>query len=156
MRHTACVVIVLGSMCALGLSRVQNRPFSLSIGPREVTAVSGRDIMLDVVIINTAAHEISFEETNPDCDFTVEVRHANGALADLRLEKNQLSRDCMNTTRDILVRLKPLESFRDHIVITRMADIRRPDKYTVQVTRKIASLSSQVVKSNMITVTVTK
>lgn len=147
------VAVAIFIVATRGFSAVEP-PFALQIAPVQATAHMGEEIAVVVTMTNTSIREITFFENNPDCDFDVEVRHADGTPAVATEYKRNVVSRCA-TTKDKLVHLRPSESVKARIVITRLYDMTRPGRYRVQVSRRISAVSPVMVKSPMVVIAVT-
>jgi hypothetical protein len=130
--------------------------FSLTITAEQPETRIGSEARVNATLTNLSAHDVTLEFDTPLCNYGVEVRNSVGTLAaDTELKK---SSDCANhaTGRDVIVTLRPHGSQKDTIPVSALSDMAQPGKYSVQVTWQAPKeLGGIVVKSNLITVTVT-
>lgn len=131
---------------------------SLSISPTMQTVKTGSQVRVEAKLTNVANDPVSFSDTIPDCDLTVTITDAKGESPPETSYKRGLK--CggrLTASRNILVTLKPGESRKEEIVITRLYQLERPGSYFVQAQRQPPTdPSASYVKSNTVTVTVTE
>jgi hypothetical protein len=150
--------MIVPYLAATSFPQGANQSFSLSIAAQEETAKTGSEIKIKTTLTNVTKHDLTFFDTNRDCDYPVEVRNDNGNPAPETEYKQQLRcKEGPSDGRIIMVNLKPQEARHDEIVVTRLYDLTRPGKYFVQVLRKVPKeLGQGTVKSNILTITVTE
>jgi hypothetical protein len=142
--------------------------FSIAISAPDVIS-AGSEPKLSIVLKNTSDHEImlgrSVQPGHGELHHDVEVRDDKGDLAPEteyhRKIKGRLSATPgkapppPNVRSDIFIPMKPGETRNDDLTISKLYDLSKPGKYTIQVSR-FDEDTKGVVKSNTITVSVTK
>ena len=139
--------------------------FSITINTFQSNVKTGSEIRITILLKNVSDHEIEIPRTlgenRGDSFHTLEVRDNRGNVT----PKTQLRREIEEhgTANGQIVFqggsvftqvLKPTETIREGIVVTNIFDLTKPGKYTIQCQR-FDEESKTIVKSNMITVTVT-
>lgn len=158
MKVTAYLSCAVASALLAGTVQGRPEPFSLRITTPKQEIHSGSPIEVKLTVTNDSREEITLVDTNRSCDYKVDVRDAQDHLAPETEYKRELKCSFHVTFgRRMLRVLKPQKSFDDEIFVNELYDLRRPDKYTIQVSRTVPKeLGSGTVKSNTITVTVTE
>jgi hypothetical protein len=134
-------------------------PFSISIALLH-DQVRGGYVQLTSTITNTSSHEITLHERNRACDYSVDVRDEQGKSPPETPFKQNLQcsgEGFLLTGRNMIVVLKPQESYNDQISASELFSLTKPGEYTIQVSRKFLTTRNKKdggVKSNKITVTV--
>ncbi len=134
------------------------QPFSITISSTQGTVKAGEDVRVKITVTNTTDQPITLEETNHVCDYVVEVRDETGKVVPDTQFKRQ--HGCIThpsaSARNMLVPLQPGESYEVAICVSELSDMTQPGQYSVQIQRKDSGEPvSSVVKSNVITITVT-
>jgi len=134
-----------------------NQPLSLTLSAVEQTVRPGSEAKVQTTLTNVTSQVVTFFDTNPDCDYLIEVRDEKGNPAEQTTYRRQLScKNRLGDARNILVKLKPQESRKDEIVLTRLYELNRPGRYFVQAQRKLPKeLGGGTVQSNTLTINVT-
>jgi hypothetical protein len=159
------ITFLLGAVLlfsAAGLAQSE-APFAITISPSSdgISAGTGSvkigaEVRAIVTLTNLSDRDMTFQFTSPVCDYAVEVRDSAGELApDTELRR---AADCAKrvTGRNFSKLVKPNESAKDGIDVSRISDMSRPGEYSVQVMRKAPKEFGDVtVKSNTIKITVT-
>lgn len=139
--------------------------FSLTMAPPSAPLKSGAELRLLVTVTNTSDRTIGFIRSLgqiPDEWFRYKIRVHNEAgqsapvSAYVRELKNKQTLDFQSSYARWL---KPGESFVDNVEITKCYDLSLPGTYTISVAREFPpaqNLGTGYIKSNTITVTVTK
>lgn len=155
MRRSQVAGLLVSVFAATLLSANPKPPLSVVISPLSQTVKSGADVRLNVTLTNTSEHELNFSDRNPVCDYPIKIRDPGGSQPQETAAKQQ-SR-CDGTVqlilgRNILIILKPGESFSEEITVSFLYDLRRTGTYTVQVYRHLpAEISKQDIPSNSAT-----
>jgi hypothetical protein len=142
-------------LCAQMASAAQN-PFSISItGPSQVRV--GEAARIRVRITNITTNLITFSETAVVCDYKIEVRDQGGALVQDTPMKHQFS--CSGglviTARNMLVMLRPRESYEEAINLSEWNNMTAPGSYTVRVGHRRNDGNRDIfIESNKITIAV--
>ena len=138
-------------------SGYSNDPFTLAVaGP--ASARAGASVKVQVTVTNISQHEISLMESNPDCDYAVEVHDQSGRSVPDTNHKRQLTcSQPLHVSRRFLKTLATRRYPLDPIVVSGLSDMTRPGRYLIKVTRKIPDeLGTGTVESNVISIQVTK
>jgi hypothetical protein len=154
------VLLSLGFL-ALVVSRPMyaQQPFTLFIQPDRAAVRAGSDVRVQVTLKNVSGHEIAVLRSAPDYDYKVEVRDARGkSIAPTELaRKLNASGSVRVAPSNVLYPLAPGAILVDEIVVSKLFEMALPGRYAIQVTRQVPQdLGTGVVKSNSITVNVTK
>jgi hypothetical protein len=137
-----------------GTSQSAQAPFSLAITAPQATVKGGSEVKVKAILTNTSNRQITFADTSEICDYSVEVRKADGTPAPDTERKRHLDCGTISGNHEI-VTLKPDQSKQYEIAVSELSAMSEPGDYTVQVMRKAPKeLGGVVVKSNLITVTV--
>ena len=141
-----------------GSAKPPNDPFSVIIAAQWPRDKAVSDLSVNVTIANTSSKKITFIDTQPFCDYTVDVRDDAGDVPPTDKWRQKTNCDTVNISgRRIIRELKPNESFSDLLILKQWYEINHPGKYRVQIGRKIPDqLGKGWVKSNTITLTVTE
>lgn len=158
MRFSVAMLFVVSSLTLplRGQGQAAGGIFSLTISTIQDAIISGSDIKLMIKLTNDTNHEITLINMDQYCDYTVDVRDSNSQSAPETEKKRKLVCGDAVAGKVITVKLKPGEHHEDLIFVTDLFDMTHPDKYTVQVARKIPKeLGKGEVKSNIMNITVT-
>jgi len=140
-------------LCAahMALAGPASEPLSLTI-TTPGAAIQDSSINLHVTMTNRSAQPMTLYKSNPGCDFTAEVRDANGRVIPLTETGWELSQCKENSTlgRRIRVTLRPGESTEDTYPIDLYYKLARPGRYTVQLKREVPPQSKRLALSNEI------
>ena len=135
-------------------------PVSVQIAAQQDQLEVGDNIMLDVTITNTADRMITLELINDACDNVLDVRdESDTGVPDTPLMRQMgcSSTGYAITGRDMLIFLKPTESYKFEISVSQLKAISWPGKYTIQLSRALSQNDKEtIVKSNKITISVTQ
>lgn len=151
--------LAVASTCmALSLlsSRASERPFSIVITAAAPTVKAGGDVWIKVKMINTSTHKVdcSVAASNGiDLRYNFDVRDESGSPTPKKLSRHP-ELEGAGSLRTCT--LQPGQSTTaDDNLISRLFDISRPGRYTVQVSRAASDDPKDgVVKSNEITIAV--
>lgn len=160
MRCSQVAGLLVSFLAATLVSADPKPPLSVVTSPLSQTVKRGADVRLNVTLTNTSEHELSFSDRNPFCDYPIKIRDSGGSQAPETAAKQQSRCDGklqLILGRNILIILKPGESFSEEITVSFFYDLRRTGAYTVQVYRHLpAEISKQGIPSNSATVVVTE
>ena len=108
------------------------------------------NLALQVTITNRTAQPIAIIKTSPGCDFSADVRDADGQKVPLTSAGAELSKCAsrLATGRWIRVVLKPGESTDDTYPVDLYYGLSRPGVYRVQLSRDLPSQPGRVARSN--------
>jgi hypothetical protein len=160
MRPDARFVVLMILPCLFGTNLPQgaNQPLSLSITAQQQVVQIGSEVKIRTTLTNLTNHVITLHDRIRACDYPVQVRDESGKLAaetDYQRHLNCNAR--FAESRNILVALKPQESREDEIIINQLFQLNSPGNYSIQVSRRIPKeLGPEAIKSNTVTITVTK
>ena len=133
-------------------------PLSVVVSPSSQTVKSGAEVRLKVTLINTSSHQLSFFDRNPICDYPIKIQDSDGNQPPETAAKKQSHCEGafrLTAGRNILITLKPGESFGDKITVSFYYSLQRPGTYTVQVCRHLpGEISKEDICSNTTTFTV--
>jgi hypothetical protein len=141
--------------------------FSIAIKAAQETVKSGSEARVGITLTNISKRQISIFKVNGNgqaelAGFDVDVRNTDGNTPpETKYHKKiKTGEDAQGETSQVVVSggyisLNSGESVKDEIVVTRLFDLSSPGSYKVQV-EKMDEQSKVVVKSNVITVTVTQ
>lgn len=150
-------LLLFSSAAQLTAGRPAGEALVLTITAPDDMSVRESNLTLQVTMTNRTAQVMTVFKTNPGCDFTAEVKDANGHLVPLTAAGAELSR-CQRRLilgRRILVTLKPGESTEESYPIDLYYGLPRPGSYTVQLTREVPSQPKHVSRSNEIVLNLT-
>jgi hypothetical protein len=130
------------------------QPFSLSITPLQATVRSGSEVRVEITLRNVSDQQI--EVLKSEGDYSVAVRGRQGKMArDTQLGRRLKDPSTVRVSSSPLYPLKPQESLKDEISVSKLYEMSSPGKYTISVTRPIPEeLGGGIVKSNTTTITV--
>jgi len=136
--------------------QADNPPFKIAIAAESPPVVAGSDVWIKVSLTNTSDHDVNNEGAayilgNIDSSFQVEVRDNHGKLIPKRIYPHPELATSTVRFRSILRG----ETYTQNQLVSALYDMRKPGKYTVQVSRRISSNPKDDIKSNIVTVTVT-
>ena len=119
---------------------------------------SGHSVL--VTITNISPISITIIDTQPLCDYTVDVLDEAGDVPPMDKLRQQINCEAVDieiSGRRIIRELKPNKSYSDSLILRQSYEMTHPGKYRVQIGRKIpVQLGKGWVKSNMITLTLTE
>jgi hypothetical protein len=111
-----------------------------------------------VTLTNTSSHELTFFDRNPICDYPIKIQDSDGKQPPETTAKKQAHCEGefrLTAGRNILITLKPGDSFEDEITVSFYYRLQRPGTYTVQVCRHLpGEISKEDISSNTATFTV--
>jgi len=148
-----CLILVLSTILGGGSNLASTAPFSLSIASEPRSVKSGSPVHVKIKLTNISTSDIQFFVRNTECDYSVEVKDANGAEVPDTQHKRDVT--CDLSGGNALVQLKPRESREFGIDVSHLKEMVQPGKYSVKVMRKIPKLTSDTVESNTLEITVT-
>jgi hypothetical protein len=144
-------IFMLG-VTSLAYSQTTQQPFTISISADKQEVKSGGDVYLHVTMTNTSDHDIECTRnwSNAlDRNYRYDVIDEFGQHLPKILRSHH---DDFNISPCIV---KPGEtSLPSGGLISVLYDFSRPGKYTVQASRRFLDTSDELVKSNVVTVTV--
>ena len=159
MRHLAMIGSIFCVFAATFLCAEPGPPLFVAISPVFRTVKKGYGVRLNVTLTNISKRELTFFERNPICDYPMKVRDADGNLppeTSTIQESHCDDKLQLTQARNILVMLKPGESYATEMNVSFYYDLRRTGTYTVQVFRHLPSeIGKDDIPSNTATFVVT-
>jgi hypothetical protein len=134
-----------------------NPPFKIAITAESPTVVAESDVWIKVSLANNSNHDLDdsgsyLTEINLDPNFRFEVRDEHGKLIPKRTYPHPELRTGYPVNRSI----SPGQTFTQEQRVSALYDMRKPGKYTIQVSRRASENPKDgEIKSNLVTVTVT-
>jgi hypothetical protein len=167
---TRVVLTVVGwgfaaMICGAEVGATQ-QPFSLTISTPQSTVKAGTEVKVNITMMNITNHEIYYvapitgRETDLQSGFRTDVRDSQGKPAiettwGLKVHgTDPHRRPFSGSVVSWPISLKPGQVFEKELTISKEYNLNEPGKYTIQVDRSDTQ-SDVVIKSNVITVTVT-
>jgi len=168
------LLVMVGGVLVSGRIRAQDAnaaqqvppPFTLSIVPVAPTVKSGSDVFVDVTMENKSDHDlrVTIGDDKAGREYHIDVWDEQGAtppetkfsrMLHHRLTPEEEATGPQALTFTLLFdALAPGKSITNRVRVSKMYDLGKPGKYSVQVVR-FGEDSKTLVKSNKITVTVT-
>ncbi len=160
--------ILVAAVASLTAAEVASPEYSLTIGAGSGTFKRGTDVKIQIVLANLTDHQISIARLNdtngPEFEYVFDVRESDRRSVPLTRygrashgtpdagDVRQGCGDCSGFSEDVA----PHEKITDEISVTKIHDLSKPGKYTVQVSRFNDDGLKTLVKSNTITITITE
>jgi len=157
MKIRMAFVLVLASVsAAFAANPAARTPFTIEISTEQSVVKVGSEVSLKVRLTNTSKRVMDCRATisnmtGVDPNYVFDVRDDANNPVPLRVfEHPELA-----TGQPVSRSLKPGESFTDEEEVSKLLDMRRPGRYTIQVSRHVSGNKKEgSIKSNTITVTV--
>jgi uncharacterized protein (DUF58 family) len=146
--------------CTLSAVQATQALFSLNISAKDDTVPAGSTVKVEIVLTNTSNRVIYIiHEKAPDAGeqagFTLDVRNADGSVvAFTRYGQKFFNHEAVFLGAPAPFALKPGNPLKDEIVVSKLFDLSKPGKYSIQV-KRLDDSSSTEVSSNIISVTIT-
>jgi hypothetical protein len=166
--------LLLFAMLSSSLGKVAaesaKAPYSITISTRQSTVKAGAEVKVGVTLTNTSDHQIylarSMDRVSGEDHAQVEILSENGNPPPetkyrrfLRGEDHEPGSHGQpprpRIGSDISYRINTGKTLEDVIVVSKLYDLSKPGRYTIQVSRFDQTYSKTWVKSNKITLTVT-
>jgi hypothetical protein len=132
-----------------------NPPFKIAITAESPTVVAGSDVSIKVSLTNTSDKDVyegaMYKIGNLDSTFRFEVRDEHGKL----VPKRTYPHPELATGSVKFRTIARGETYTQDQLVSALYDMRKPGKYTIQVSRRISDNPKDDIKSNIITITVT-
>lgn len=142
-------------MVTTGMAQSSKAAVSFTAAAVYSEVKSGDDAYVKVTFTNNLSRVITLEFASPLCDYSMEVRDADGNLLPETEVKSKSECPQTLTGAHGFVALKPTESVTSTISVNMFSDMSRPGKYSVQVAwREPKELGDVALKSNPIKVMV--
>lgn len=155
----ALLLVATSAVLVLAQDRAAKQPFTIAISPVNATVKAGADVWIKVQLTNTSKQDLDTSAnisdlTGLDPNFVPQVRDSRGHLAPKRVYPHPE----LAGGHPVLDRiLRPGENLAEEQNVSRLYDMTRPGEYVIQVSRDVPKeLGKGTVKSNTITITVTK
>ncbi len=149
--------VLISATVAFAGNQAAKAPFTIELSTDQPAVKAGSEVSIKVHLTNTSKRVLDCSGTisnltGVDPNYVFEVRDEGNSAVPLRVyEHPELA-----TGQPVSRSLKPGESFTDEQEVSRLIDMSRPGKYSIQVARRISDDKKDgVIKSNAITVTVT-
>ena len=153
------IVFLIGICTVPALAQQQpgKPPFTIVLVTPRPTVTLGSEVWITIRRTNTSDKDVNAsayidKSTNLDLNYVLELRNSGGRPLPQVADKSPVGRflDAQFGT------LKPGETISNDINLLRLFDLKQPGKYTLQVSRRVPeALGGGVVKSNIITITIT-
>ncbi len=133
-----------------------DKPFKIAITVENPTLVAGADVSIKVSLTNTsnqgAPEGVMYKDgIELDSTFRFEVRDEHGKL----VPKRTYPHEELRTGKVIFRTISAGETITQEQRVSALYDMRKPGKYTIQVSRGVSDNPKDDIKSNVVTVTVT-
>jgi len=169
--RTLLVVIstcILAAASSVAVALAEEPEVSLKLSVAQSTVKAGAEVKLKIVLTNLTGHEIEIGRflayDGPELEYSFDLRdsqdrkvpltrygRALNGTPDKGDERNDCG-DCAGFSEGV----GPHETTYDEVVVSKIYDLGKPGKYTIQVSRFQGNGSHMIVKSNTITLTVTE
>jgi hypothetical protein len=157
---TLCLALLSPSAVLSALSG--QPPFSIKIAQADI-AKSGAEILVEIALTNTADHEISVGKApgnlpQAESEYLVEAFDSEGQTApDTDYGRKIKQNKIVVSFSRVSATIEPGGSLKDGVILTKLYNLSRPGKYSVQLLRRAPrQLGGGLIKSNTITITVTE
>jgi hypothetical protein len=156
MRYTSGL-IAAAALAALGVTALRSAEprFSLIIGAPSVSK-AGSELRIKVALKNLSEEPLALTNHDPEgpdqAGPYVDVRDGQGHMAQMTERYRRAQQEGQDGSF-FLYTIAPGETRESEILVNKLYDLLAPGKYTIQVQR---TLGGVVVKSNAVTVTITK
>jgi hypothetical protein len=144
-------------------SRSAQRPFSLTISTEHDRVKVGSEVLVQITLTNTSDQEIALGKApgnlpQAESEYLVEVHDSRGQTApDTDYGRKIKQNKIVVSFSRVSATVGPGESLKDGVILTKLYDLSRPGKYSVQLLRKVPpQLGDGLIKSNKVTITVTE
>jgi hypothetical protein len=133
-----------------------NPPFKIAITAENSTIAAGADVSIKVSLTNTSDKDVYegvmyMDGIGLDTTFRFEVRDEHGKLVPQRIYPYEELR----TGKVIFRTIWAGQTLTQPQTVSARYDMRKPGKYTIQVSRGVSDNPKDDIKSNIVTVTVT-
>jgi hypothetical protein len=165
-QYNFLIPTLIVAVISLAAAPIADPEYSLTISAGSGRFKRGADIKVRIVLANLTDHQISIGRLNdsfgPEFEYTINVRDADSrAVALTRYGRashgtpdagdvRQGCGDCSGFSED----LAPHEKITDEISVSKIHDLSKPGKYTIQVSRFNDDGLKTLVKSNTLTITI--
>jgi hypothetical protein len=155
-------LIAASSVCTFAGGDKRINGFALQLVPSQNavqpgTAVwkTGAGVYVLVMTINNSKGAVHFSLTNPGFDWEMDVRNASGNPVPETEEFRKMKQNGRFIEgRNILVTLKPHETYQDTIPVSYFYNLQHPGKYSIQVRREFPEVGKGFIESNRLDITV--
>ncbi len=155
-RKRVLILIILAA-CAASYAQNSTAPFTLTLEAKEPPVKAGSEVKVDITLRNSSNRAMYMSHSLSELDYAFDVRDSQNRIPP-ETEFARKSKGRAYFSNDHVFYLQPGESLpKAPLVVSKFYDLSRPDKYTIQVSRVVPKeLGGGVIKSNFITITVTK
>jgi len=149
------------AILSCGLATAAEPEFSLTISVTHDSFKAGEEVKLKILLTNLTEHQIGLESLpGVEFEYSFDVLDSQSRKAPLTRYGRALNGtpdtgderhdcgDCSGFSQE----LEPHEKITDEIAVSKIYDLTRAGKYTIQVSRPQGDSSHTIVKSNTITV----
>jgi len=142
-----------------------SEPFSVTLHAPNSPVKSGSELRLRVTVTNTSDHNVLFVRSpgivpHEEMNYQIEIRDERGKTPPITAFSRELNEKHHGWGSYLSYALEPGKSLEEDLVITQLYALREPGKYTIKLARGKRpvwqDLKQDTVKSNTITVTVTR
>ncbi|HEY8186313.1 MAG TPA: hypothetical protein VIF64_09605 [Pyrinomonadaceae bacterium] len=131
-------------------------PFKIAIAAENRTIVAGAEVSINVSLTNTSNQDINEgvmykDATGLDSTFRFEVRDEHGKM----VPKRTYPHPELATGSVKFRTISAGQTLTQSQPVSALYDMRKPGKYTIQVSRRVSDNPRDDIKSNIVTVTVT-
>lgn len=150
------ILCVISAGPAFGQKLAKKPPFTIVLIPEKATANLVSDIFIKILWTNDSNETVDasaniLDATNLDPNFILDMRDMAKHLV-----PTKVYRFPQTSGHAAFGALKPNESMTNEVNLRKLYNLDRPGKYTLRVSRRVPkSLGGGIVKSNIITITLT-
>jgi len=151
------LILIILAACATSSAQNSTAPFTLTLEAKENRVQAGSEVKVDITLRNSSNRAMHVSYGLSELEYAFDVRDSQNRIPP-ETEFARKSKGRAYFSNDHVFYLQPGESLpRAPLVVSKFYDLSRPDKYTIQVSRAVPKeLSGGTIKSNFITITVTK
>ncbi len=149
--------LIILAACAASSAQNSTAPFTLTLEAKENPVHAGSEVKVDITLRNSSNRAMYMSYGLSEVDYAFDVRDSQQRIPP-ETEFARTSKGRAYFSNNQVFYLQPGESLpKAPLVVSKFYDLSRPDKYTIQVSRVVPKeLGSGTIKSNFITITVTK
>jgi hypothetical protein len=143
--------LVMLGVASIAYSQTTQRPFTITVSTAKPEVKSGDAVYVDVVMTNTSDHDI---DCTRNWSNALDRNYLYEVIDEFGQPLPQIVRNHPAPFRLSPCVIKPGETAKSGGLISILYDFSRPGKYTIQVSRGVSPDPDNLVKSNVITITV--